>query len=403
MQAERSHIYVSPPKLVEPMRHRIKISFVIDLIETCTAGTESHLRSLIETLDRDEFDVEIICLLPNPRTVADSFPCHVHSVCTDNQPGNPVSRFLKLVSHLRRRRPHIVQTYFQEGNTLGLLAAGVARTPIIIGTTRNSSLPGEIHHRILRQVSGILADKWQCNSKAVWDREKNRLGMARSKLVILPNALDLTKFSPPDEERREQVRRSLGLDTRQPIIVSVANPRPVKDVSTLIRAARHVKEQYPLVQFVVVGTGPMLETLQQEVCSAGLGDQVRFAGAQSDVTPFIAAADICVLTSLSEGSSNSVLEYMGMGIPSVLSDIPPNRELVSGLFFEPGNEKDLARKIQTLLTDASLRAQLRHEYVSAAEEHSSQKVFALVRGYYSKLADEIRRNSGDKAFRTAVG
>src|ERR1700686_2350216 len=119
---------------------------------------------------------------------------------------------------------------------------------------------------------------------------------------------------------------------------------------------------------------------------------VRFVGRQSDVQPYLAAADFGVLTSLSEGSSNSVLEYMAMGLPSVVSDIAPNRELVNGLFFSPGDAADLAKKLQLIGTDATLCAKLRSEYLDDVLQYSLEKFTSRVQGYYSKLA--VGKNYG---------
>jgi glycosyltransferase involved in cell wall biosynthesis len=103
----------------------------------------------------------------------------------------------------------------------------------------------------------------------------------------------------------------------------------------------------------------------------------------------LAAADFGVLTSKSEGSSNSVLEYMAMGLPSVVADIAPNRELVSGLFFAPGNAADLAEKLVLIAKDTTLCAQLRAEYLDTAAQYSLQKFALRAQSYYNKLASAV--------------
>jgi glycosyltransferase involved in cell wall biosynthesis len=118
----------------------------------------------------------------------------------------------------------------------------------------------------------------------------------------------------------------------------------------------------------------------------GLTANARLAGAQSDVRPYLAAADIGLLTSRSEGSSNSLLEYMAMGLPSVVSDLPANRDLVSGVFFEPGNARDLAEKILGLWRDPDMRARMQAEYRSRAMEYGVEPFVRRAQSYYVMLA-----------------
>jgi glycosyltransferase involved in cell wall biosynthesis len=75
-----------------------------------------------------------------------------------------------------------------------------------------------------------------------------------------------------------------------------------------------------------------------------------------------------------------------MGLPSVISDIAPNRELVSGLFFRPGDAEDLASKLLLISQDGALRDNLRKEYLASAEQFSFERFVLRVQSYYSKLA-----------------
>jgi len=77
---------------------------------------------------------------------------------------------------------------------------------------------------------------------------------------------------------------------------------------------------------------------------------------------------------------------MAMGLPSVVSDIPPNRELVSGLFFVPGNAADLAEKLVFLAKDAAMRSRLRSECLATASQCSLQRFALRAQSYYARLA-----------------
>jgi glycosyltransferase involved in cell wall biosynthesis len=112
---------------------------------------------------------------------------------------------------------------------------------------------------------------------------------------------------------------------------------------------------------------------------------VRLVGGCADVIPYIASADIGVLTSRSEGSSNALLEYMALGLPPVVSDIPPNRELLEGLFFTPGDAQDLAEKVLRLLENRSLATQLSERHRQFVSQFDTEHFLRRAEGFYNQL------------------
>lgn len=80
------------------------------------------------------------------------------------------------------------------------------------------------------------------------------------------------------------------------------------------------------MKFLIVGDGEEKSAVMQQIRQYRLEDHIYLAGAQADVLPYLAAMDIGVLSSLSEGFSNSLLEYMASGLPSVATEVGGNRE-----------------------------------------------------------------------------
>jgi glycosyltransferase involved in cell wall biosynthesis/peptidoglycan/xylan/chitin deacetylase (PgdA/CDA1 family) len=367
---------------------RIRIVYIIDLIDGWKGGTESQLRALIRTLDREYFDPELICLVRFADVPLDTFPCRVHFLCPDQLSLPLPLRLVRLVRLLRTIKPHVAQTYFPEGNTLGVVAAWLANVPLIVGTTRNMRDGQTVGYRIIRRVARRLADHWQCNSKAVWNYERKETRVSPEKMEILPNTLNLTRFSGVTAEQRNRLRAQLGLSGRRPIIIAVANLRPVKDLATLVEGARHVHNQLPDAIFLILGDGPLYNELRQHIYKAGLIDVVKLVGGQADVTSYLACADIAVLTSLSEGSSNSLLEYMAMAVPPVVSGIPANRELAQGVFFTPGNARELAVQLIKLWQDAPLAKNLAERHWRSLPQFSPEAVLRHAEGFYNRLVPQ---------------
>jgi len=384
---------VLTPAYRQPRRNgpRIKIAFVIDKISEWEGGTERQLHALIRTLDRTYFEPMLCFIFPAPELPPETLPCPARWVSNDESdiPSSMVVRIFRLTRLLHQMRPQIVQSFFMEGVFGGILAARLSRVPRIVGSARNAGYWKNLRHRIAFRSVACLAHRWQCNSRALWNYVRNHEGVRPERIEILPNAIDLSGFVPASPEERLAIRCQLGLKEAGPVFVSVAALTRVKDLSTLLHAARLLRTELPDGHYLIVGDGPLHQELQQQIEHLKLTRVVHLAGRQADVRPYLAAADFGVLTSRSEGSSNSVLEYMAMGLPSVVSDIAANRDLVDGLFFTPGNARDLARAMLRLRQDLALGAQLRSEYLRAAQEFGLDKFVMRTQSFYARLAAEI--------------
>lgn len=95
-----------------------------------------------------------------------------------------------------------------------------------------------------------------------------------------------------------------------------------------------------------------------------------------------------MFTSRSEASLNAVLEYMAMGLPAVVSDIPGNRDLLDHVLFELGNARDLAEKVVLLWNQPGLRARAHQQYRRYAMEYSLGALARRAQCYYLTLAAE---------------
>ena len=392
----KAHLRIKVKPRLKKTAERIKIVFIIDQIAEWEAGTERQLHTLISILDRQFFDPRLCFINRVAGFPEETLPCEATWICDDpqNVPSFP-TRLLRLVDYLKETRPQIVQTFFVEGIIAGILAARLAKVPMIVGSARNAGHWKKRRHAIAFRSVAWLAHKWQCNSRSLWQYTKEIEHVSPRRIEILPNAIDISHFHPVTTTDRLACRRELRLRDSGPVIVCVANLRPVKDLKTLLAAAHKIKTWLPAAQFVILGEGPLRKELEEQAERLGVAHMVRLIGRQLDVKPYLVAADFGVLTSRSEGSSNSVLEYMATGLPSVVSDIPANRELVEGVLFTPGDPEDLADKLLLLCRDEMLCAKLRSANLLIAQQYSFQRFVLRVQSYYNKLAAESDIKLGD--------
>jgi glycosyltransferase involved in cell wall biosynthesis len=137
-------------------------------------------------------------------------------------------------------------------------------------------------------------------------------------------------------------------------------------VDHLVRAAHEliVNRNRIDIQFCLVGSGPMLDSLKQLSKELGIDHSMEFTGriGDSEMIERIGSCDVCVdcdpLNPLNDKSTmNKVLEYMALERPIVQYDLTEGRRsaLEASLYAEPNNVKDLATKIEELLNDPLLR------------------------------------------------
>jgi len=183
-------------------------------------------------------------------------------------------------------------------------------------------------------------------------------GVDAGKIQVIYNGIDLDEFTNRLIPR-EAAKRKLGISPEMLLVGTLSNLRPVKAVDIFIKSAFVVSKRFPGTKFFILGEGPQRRDLETLVERLGIKDRIIFAGCSEDVFPYLCAFDIGVLSSSSEGFSNSILEYMLAGLPVVASGVGGNPEIIdegeNGYLVPPGEPQPLAEKIMALLGDERLR------------------------------------------------
>ncbi len=332
----------------------IKIAFVIDTIESPTAGTEKQLLMLIKYLDRSRFQ-PYLCVLRTSEWLENEFRLCPFIIVGINSFKNisGLKGVFSLSQFFRNEKVDIVQTHFRDSSIAGILAARLAGVKTIIGTRRNQGYwltPFEmkIQRWLDRWVSTYIVNS---QSTKNWVAENE--GVDNRRVEIVNNGFDFSLFPADLTLNRKQMRISLGIKEHVPVVVIVANLRPVKDHGTFLKAAKIVHHRFPDARFLVVGSGPELQKLKVLSSELGIDHVVNFLGARTDVTGILAACDIGVLSSLSESFSNAVVEYMAAGLPVVSTNVGGTDEAVddgvNGYIVPTRDWENMGRRLVDLL------------------------------------------------------
>jgi glycosyltransferase involved in cell wall biosynthesis len=166
--------------------------------------------------------------------------------------------------------------------------------------------------------------------------------------------------APPEllpEQKR--LRAEVGLGPDDLVLIQVARLDYLKDHATAVRTLQGVRDRRPDAKLVLVGEGPERSKIEEEVCSRGLTEHVRFLGLRKDVSRLLAMADVFLLTSISEGIPVTLIEAMSAALPVVSTNVGGVAEVVldgqSGLLAPSGDDRSLAAHVLTLGEDPALR------------------------------------------------
>lgn len=225
-----------------------------------------------------------------------------------------------------------------------------------IESTLGSGAIGRILRFFHRRVSACVAVSQETRDEAVV------FGIPDHRIHLIPNGLDRDQFRPASVHERADARRMLNLDC-EILVLSLGRLSEEKNPLGLLDAwatADRATRSHALL--AIVGDGPQREEIQARIRVLGIEESVLLAGRRSDVENWYRAADFYVIASHNEGLSNSMIEALAGGLPVISTRVSGSGVLVesppAGIVVERDNPLDLARAIDNLSMDASMRAQL---------------------------------------------
>ena len=298
---------------------------------------------------------------------------------------------------LARERPTLLQTWMYHADLLGLVAAaGICPT---VWNVRHSELVPESTRRLTRLSAWLCARLSRRARAIVVGSEAARrahvaLGYHPGRMVLIPNGFDTAVFRP-DAAARARVRRELGIAADAPVVGMVARLHPDKGHPLFLEAAVRVAAADLDAVFVLCGGGVTAAGLP---LPPGLEGRVRLLGVRDDVPAVLAACDVAVSASRSEGFPNAVGEAMACAVPCVATDVGDSALLLGGVgvVVPPRDAPALAAAVVELLRMDPARRQVIGEAARArVAEHFS---LAATAARYARLyASIVRAGSPEPA------
>lgn len=334
-------------------------------------GLERVVVDLCRGLDRRRFRPIVVCydsLGPLSEVLAAE---RIDAILELRRPGRDLGYPVRLAGRLRRLGVDVLHVHNQTAFFYGVLAAHLAGVGRVVYTEHDRTFPSPLGVRLSDRFLALGTQRLFAVSRAVRDQLAETEGLPRERIAVAYNGVDGARFDPRADPRA--ARAGLGL-TAAPTVAIVGRLAPEKNHPLLFAALA----QLPAAQLVVVGGGPLADPLAAEAARLRVADRVRFLGARADVPAILAAADVVVLCSTTEGLPLAPIEAMAAGRPVVVTDVGGCREVVvdgaTGYVVPSGDVAALAGRIGALLADEALR-----ERLGAAARRHFETHFALDR------------------------
>ena len=333
---------------------RIKVAHIITDLDI--GGAEMMLLKTLRNFKNEKYEHLVISLKPVGK-MGEMFKAEGFKIYSLNlNIYNSVSGLMKLLSILRKEKPHIAHNYLFHADILGRIAAKAAGIPIVISSLRSVEIGGRLRE-ILLSITDFCVDGVTAVSKAVANAHISKGTTKRKKIRLIYNGVELENNRFGDASL---ARRSTGIEEGTFLLLTVGRAEEVKGHTFLFDALRTLKDRGYKFKLLAVGRGE--EKLRGDIAKRRLENEVILTGEKEDISELLTASDAFVLPSLWDGMPNALLEAMAAGLPAVATRVGGIPEVITdnetGLLVESKDSNAIAGAIERIMREKGLRERL---------------------------------------------
>ncbi|MFZ4400950.1 MAG: glycosyltransferase [Bacteroidales bacterium] len=353
----------------------MKILFIIDKLKI--GGKARRFLEIVRGLDRS-FEIVLVYYDANTFYEKELKELNVKTYLLKERSKYSLKGFVELNSILKKERPQIVHSWMLIATVKILLLKFLLRFKVIDNSI--ASADGEnlkLTGRLLYAISFRFSDCIIGNSNAGIQSFKAPL----SKSVVIHNGFDLgriTNFKPTQLPEKEEY---------YPVIGMVARFDDNKDYECFFKAANELLKNYPKALFIAIGDGKYFHKYKSEYSQ---NSGFLFTAAIGNPFDYIQNFDICVLTTYTEGISNSLMEYMAFSKPIITTDCQGTRELLDNgkeaVLIPVSSSQALIDAVNELMNNTSKMKLLgENAFIKLKDSFSFEQMISKYNIIYSKL------------------
>lgn len=327
-------------------------------------GTEMVIKNLIEGADKSLFEMSVLCIeSPLGPFANDLMAAGIQFFQLNRQPGFDT----QLIKDIRRviidNQIDIIHCHQYTPWVYGVIAAMLTKTKVIF-TEHGRFYPDSSSwkRKLINPILNLATDQVTAISKATKQALVAFENIPEKSIDVIYNGIAPLKF---DTTKVNKLRQSFNIPDNYTVLGTVARFDPIKNHSMMLTAFSQVLVKFPNTVLLMVGDGEERHNIEMLIRKLNIQDKVVLAGYQAKPAEHIALIDVFLLSSLSEGTSMTLLEAMSIGKPCVVTDAGGNPEIiennVNGFVTENDNADAFSRKISVLLSDANLKTKFEQQ------------------------------------------
>jgi glycosyltransferase involved in cell wall biosynthesis len=365
-------------------------------------GTQTMLLEFLRRASHDKYEF-YVCVLLEPGFLNDEVSKLGIEHTSLNMKGYwDLTAWWKLYQFAKGKQIDLIRTYGLKAHIIGRIVGRILGIPVNITSVRNTDPWRKWYHAFLDFLTSRLTDLYISNSEAGRIATHRREHIPLSKIITIPNGIDLTNCVPrisqmPGTSGSDMYRQEFGIPPTTHIIGIVANLRKQKGHKTIVDALPLIQEKIPDIVCLFVGEDLLDGEIQRYVRARHLERTVIFTGFRQDIPELLSIFDVFLLPSLWEGIPRAVLEAMALKKPVVVTAVGGIPEIVepdrTGIFVPPENPKALAAAVVFLLNNPDIAVKMGQAgYEKVQRCFSLESVVAKTEEVYDRL---IKSNCKD--------
>jgi glycosyltransferase involved in cell wall biosynthesis len=338
-------------------------------------GTEQVIKNLIEGSDEQLFDMSIFCietpigpfgkmLIENGTTISSH----------RRKDGFDLSLIGAIRTHLKQNKIDIIHCHQYTPWVYGTLAAAGTKTRVIF-TEHGRFYPDSSSwkRKLVNPVLAHFTDHITAISKATKQALIDFEFINPARIEVVYNGIQPLEANA---EKTKALKKELSIADGTNVLGTIARLDPIKNHKMMFEAFKLVLEKHSNTVLILVGDGEERQNLEALAKTLTITDKVIFTGYIDKPQAYLNCMDIFLLSSLSEGTSMTLLEAMSLSKPCVVTDAGGNAEIIrhneNGLVTENNNTVAFSDAIATVLDNQTVARNMR----SKAFEIFNQKFLA---------------------------
>ena len=339
-------------------------------------GAKVHVLSLVKELDSN-IDVTLLSLRPGAfADEAQAMGIKVEVIKSFNI-FSDIRKSIKLVN---KNKYDIIHSHGSKANIFAYAIKKACKVPVV--TTMHSDYKLDYLQNFLKNITigflnSIILHKldYYIVVTSAFRKMLIERGFSNDRIFTILNGIDFGRPMKNYSKEDFCAKFNVSFGNDDILVGTAARLDPVKDIGTLLEAAKLVVEKNPNVKFLIGGEGEQEKQLKARSAELGLNKNVFFLGWLNDPYELISVLDINVMTSISEGFPYYLLEGARLSKATVCSRVGGIPDLiessVNGFLFEPKDFHALAEQLLDLAGNSSKRVDFGSSIHDKANENFS--------------------------------